>query len=89
MSKVKEEAKQLSDWTLDGETLSKTFSFQEFLEGIQFVQNVAIYAEGAQHHPHVTIDHTNITVQWTTVDQGALTEKDIDAAKACENLLNG
>ncbi|MBB6448431.1 4a-hydroxytetrahydrobiopterin dehydratase [Geomicrobium halophilum] len=87
MQNVKEKAQQLDGWTLEGEKIWKTFQFNGYLEGISFVKKLAVYAEGVQHHPHVTIDHTNVTVQWTTVDQGALTEKDITAAQASENLL--
>ncbi|SDI55726.1 4a-hydroxytetrahydrobiopterin dehydratase [Natribacillus halophilus] len=87
MADVKKEAERLEGWTLEGEKISKTFSFDGYLEGIAFVKKIAVYAEGVQHHPHVTIDHTNVTVLWTTVDQGALTEKDIAAARATDNLL--
>lgn len=87
MKDVKEEARELAGWTLEGEKIWKCFSFDSYFEGISFLNKIAVYAEGVQHHPHVTIDHTNVTVQWTTVDQGALTEKDIAAAKASDNLL--
>ncbi|AXF57892.1 4a-hydroxytetrahydrobiopterin dehydratase [Salicibibacter kimchii] len=88
MKDVKTEAKELEGWSLEGEKIRKSFSFDTYFEGISFVSKLAVYAEGVQHHPHVTIDHTNVTVQWTTVDQGALTAKDIAAAKASDNLLN-
>ncbi|QQK80869.1 4a-hydroxytetrahydrobiopterin dehydratase [Salicibibacter cibi] len=87
MNDVKAKAQELTGWSLEGEKIQKRFSFDSYFEGISFVNKIAVYAEGVQHHPHVTIDHTNVTVQWTTVDQGALTEKDIAAANASDNLL--
>ncbi|MFB4213682.1 4a-hydroxytetrahydrobiopterin dehydratase [Shouchella sp. JSM 1781072] len=88
MSQIKKEAEKLSGWTVEDETLTRSFSFGNFLEGIDFVQNLAAYSEGAQHHPFITIDHTTITVKWTTVDQGKLTQKDLDAAKACNQFYS-
>ncbi|MFS0788563.1 4a-hydroxytetrahydrobiopterin dehydratase [Shouchella sp. 1P09AA] len=88
MSQIKKEAEKLSGWTVENETLTRSFSFSNFLEGIDFVQNLAAYSEGAQHHPFITIDHTTITVKWTTVDQGKLTQKDLDAAKACNQFYS-
>jgi 4a-hydroxytetrahydrobiopterin dehydratase len=86
MSQIKKEANEMTGWTLEDETLIKEFSFTDFLKGIDFVQNVAAYAEGAQHHPYVIIDHTTITIKWTTVDQGKLTKKDLEAARACDTF---
>ncbi|GAK11789.1 4a-hydroxytetrahydrobiopterin dehydratase [Geomicrobium sp. JCM 19039] len=86
MSTAKEQVAQLNGWELQEETIEKTYGFNAYLVGITFVSNVARYAEAVQHHPHVTIDHTNVTVKWTTVDQGQLTEKDIHAAQASDNL---
>jgi len=88
LSQIKKEAEKLSGWTVEDETLTRSFSFGNFLEGIDFVQNLAAYSEGAQHHPFITIDHTTITVKWTTVDQGKLTQKDLDAAKACNQFYS-
>lgn len=88
MSQIKKEAAELTGWSLENETLVREFTFNDFLKGIDFVQNVSAYAEGAQHHPYVVIDHTTITIKWTTVDEGKLTRKDIEAAQACNNFYN-
>ncbi|WP_054704491.1 4a-hydroxytetrahydrobiopterin dehydratase [Bacillus sp. JCM 19041] len=86
MSQIKKEAKEMAGWELEDETLVREFTFDNFLKGIDFVQNVAAYAEGAQHHPYLIIDHTTITIKWTTVDEGKLTKKDIEAAQACDTF---
>ncbi len=82
------EAEKLEHWTVEGETLIRSFSFDDFLAGIDFVQNVSAYSEGAQHHPYIIIDHTTITIKWTTVDKGKLTQKDLDAARACDQFYS-
>ncbi|MGN7287519.1 4a-hydroxytetrahydrobiopterin dehydratase [Shouchella rhizosphaerae] len=87
MSQIKKTAKALPGWTVEGEALWRTFTFDHFLKGIDFVENVAAYSEGAQHHPVITIDHTAVSIKWTTVDEGKLTQKDIDAAKACNQFF--
>lgn len=86
MADVKAQAEELEGWTLEEETLKKKFKFDNYLDGLAFVQNLGVYAESVQHHPHISIIYTNITVKWTTHSDKALTEKDVAAAKATDNV---
>lgn len=86
MSDVKSEVEKLDGWTLEEEKISKKYKFAKYLDGIDFTEKISIYAEGVQHHPGITINHTTVTVSWTTFSKKELTEKDIAGAKACENL---
>ncbi|SFP78010.1 4a-hydroxytetrahydrobiopterin dehydratase [Salibacterium halotolerans] len=80
---------ELDGWKRsDAKTIERTFSFDEFLTGISFVDKVAEYAEEVQHHPHVTIDHTTITIRYSTHDQGGITEKDMSSAAACNRIFD-
>ena len=87
MSDVKTQAEKLDGWELDGEKLKKTFKFDKYLEGIAFVQKLGVYAESQQHHPGISINHTNVSVTWTTFSKKELTEKDIAGAKSTDNVL--
>ncbi|MGY4689476.1 4a-hydroxytetrahydrobiopterin dehydratase [Salibacterium sp. K-3] len=79
---------ELDGWERsDAKTIERTFSFKEFLTGISFVDKMAAYAEDVQHHPHVTIDYTTITVRLSTHDQGGITEKDMDSAEAYNRIF--
>lgn len=87
MSDVKEQAEKLDGWELDGEKLKKTYRFDKYLDGIEFVKKLAVYAESVQHHPGISINHTNVTITWTTFSKKELTEKDVAGAKATDNVL--
>ncbi|AKG72824.1 4a-hydroxytetrahydrobiopterin dehydratase [Salinicoccus halodurans] len=86
MADVKAEVEKLDGWSIDNETISKKFKFDKYLDGISFVEKIGTYAEGVQHHPGISINYTTVAVSWTTHSKKELTEKDIAAAKACNNL---
>ena len=64
-------------WSLDGETITRTFVFSDFNEAMGFVTRVAIAAEVADHHPDIDIRWNKVTLALTTHDEGALTGKDL------------
>jgi 4a-hydroxytetrahydrobiopterin dehydratase len=71
------------EWQLDGETITRTFVFDDFVEAIGFVNKVAIAAEVADHHPDIDIRWNKVTLALSTHSEGALTAKDTAlAAKA-------
>jgi len=86
MTDIKAQVEKLDGWSVENEMVIRKFKFDKYLDGISFVENIGIYAEGVQHHPFISIDYTTVTVSWTTHSKNSLTEKDIAAAKACNNL---
>lgn len=73
-------------WTKIGETIQKTFSFDDsggkspFLKGLAFIEHIATLAEEANHHPDITFTYNRVVISLTTHDKGMLTEKDFDLA---------
>ncbi len=67
-------------WSRKGDLLTKTFQFQTFPAGVNFVVRVAQAAETAQHHPDIDIRYTKVTCSLTTHDAGGITQKDLDMA---------
>ena len=78
---------QHADWTLDGETISKTFAFPNFAAAMGFVTAVGVLAEKAFHHPDIDIRYSKVTLALTTHDQGGLTENDTNLAAQIEALV--
>ena len=68
------------DWKLDGEEISRTFVFADFIEAIGFVARVAMASEVADHHPDIDIRWNKVTLVLSTHDESALTEKDTKLA---------
>ncbi len=84
--KIKEMLEELPAWELQGKTIVKTFIFTDFLRAMGFLNAVATTAEGAQHHPDMTINYNQVTMSLTTHSEGGLTDKDFDMAGKIEAL---
>ena len=74
----------LPGWTRKGETLSKTYSFARFGDGIAFVNTVATIADGMDHHPDIDIRYTDVTFALSTHSAGGITQMDLDLATKIE-----
>lgn len=73
----------------EGNTLKALFEFGDFLEAVDFVNQVADVAIQEEHHPDIFLhDYKNVTITTTTHDEGnTITQKDRDLADKIEALL--
>lgn len=76
----------LPGWELMGEGIRKKFEFAGFPEAVRFVDRLVEPAEAAQHHPNIEIVYRWVTLTLTTHDEGGVTQKDLDLARAIERL---
>jgi len=75
------------NWSAKNNALVRTFEFDAYLDGLEFVQRVAELAELVQHHPLITIDYTTVRILLQTHDAGnVVTEKDLEMAGAINKL---
>lgn len=77
---------QHPEWSLDGETITRTFVFDDFVEAMGFVTKVAIAAEAADHHPDIDVRWNKVTLALTTHSEHALTAKDTDLAARADGF---
>ena len=73
-------------WNEKDNTITKTFKFSSYLDGIDFVNEVANLSEQENHHPDITVGYCKVTISLTTHDAGTLTEKDYKLAKLIDDL---
>ena len=73
-------------WNEIDNTITKTFEFNSYLDGIDFVNAVANVAEQENHHPDISIGYCKVTNSLTTHDAGTKTEKDYKLAKLIDDL---
>ncbi|USR93048.1 4a-hydroxytetrahydrobiopterin dehydratase [Phormidium yuhuli AB48] len=85
-SEIQSQASQLSDWTVEGKELKRTFKFKDFVQAINFVNQLVEPAEAAGHHPDLSISYNKVTVILTSHDAGGLTESDFEMAKTISAL---
>ena len=76
----------LKGWARAGNAISKTFAFARFIEGIEWVDRVALIAERFDHHPDLDIRYTKITATLATHSAGGLTKLDFDLAREMDAL---
>ncbi len=78
---------ELPEWSVNAGTLQRTFKFENFVEAMKFVNNVAKRAEKAQHHPDILVRYSKVTLTLTTHDAGGISQKDFDLAREVDGLL--
>jgi len=76
----------LPGWERHDETIEKTFKHPDFVQAMEFVNALAVMAEGAHHHPDIDIRYNRVTIRLTTHDAGGLTQADLDLALGIEGL---
>ena len=83
---IKTELAGLGGWAREGNSLTKTYKFAKFAEGIAFVDRVAKAADAADHHPDIDIRYTKIKIELSTHDAGGITAADAKLAKEIETM---
>ena len=74
------------DWEIEGETISRTYVFDDFSGAMGFVTKVGLAAEAADHHPDIDIRWNKVTLNLTTHSEKALTTNDTELAAKADSL---
>ncbi len=82
---IDEKLQEFPEWSQSGETLQRTFRFDNFLGAMAFVSRIADLAEEHQHHPDILIRYNKVTLTLSTHDAGGITEKDFNYARDTDN----
>ncbi len=79
--------KYLDGWIFSNNKIYKDFSFDTYLNGIEFVNSLARIAEERNHHPDLNVGWCRVEVIFTSHDQGGVTDLCIEMAKMVESIL--
>jgi 4a-hydroxytetrahydrobiopterin dehydratase len=77
----------LDGWEYHDGKISKELTFNSYMEGIEFVNILAVKAEEVNHHPDLEISWCRVKVTYTSHDQGGVTQQCISMAKMVEDFL--
>ena len=77
---------KLSGWSLESNSISKDFSFDNFKDALHFVNNVGEIAEKHNHHPDIMINYNLVKLNLTTHSSHGLTSKDFEVALEIDKL---
>jgi 4a-hydroxytetrahydrobiopterin dehydratase len=83
---IEESLKGLAGWESTGQTIHKEFKFDDFVDAIDFVNDVADLAESADHHPDIDIRYTEVTLTLWTHSEGGVTQRDTALAEEVEQV---
>ena len=76
----------LPGWARTGGHISKTFMFADFNQAWGFMTRVALLAEKRDHHPEWRNVWNKVEISLTTHDAGGLSIRDLELAKAIEEV---
>jgi len=83
---LKERMKKIPEWELEKKHIERTFEFDDFADGIDFVNAVAEVAEEEEHHPDIDIRYNKVRLVLSTHSKGGLTELDFGLAERIDTL---
>ncbi|AAG19997.1 4a-hydroxytetrahydrobiopterin dehydratase [Halobacterium salinarum] len=73
------------DWIHDGDAITRTYTFEEYLDGVAFASEVGDLADEAFHHPEITIRYDEVEVRFTDHEAGGVTSQDIELARRTDD----
>ena len=85
-TEIEQNMSTIPQWQQQGQTIIRTFEFENFVQAIDFVNKLVEPAETAAHHPDIAISYNKVTVSLTTHDAGGLTQKDFELAQTISEL---
>jgi 4a-hydroxytetrahydrobiopterin dehydratase len=83
---VTENLKNMEGWIFKNQGIEKKFIFKNFRNALGFIVQVGILAEKFNHHPELFNVYNKVNIRLSTHDAGGVTEKDLELAKAIEEL---
>ncbi|MDT8363242.1 MAG: 4a-hydroxytetrahydrobiopterin dehydratase [Nitrosomonas sp.] len=78
---------KLDGWQLIENKISKTFSFRNFYQTMNFVNAVAWIANREDHHPDMAVSYNSCQVTYSTHAINGLSENDFICAAKIDLLL--
>ena len=74
-------------WDYAHKKISKSFSFDAYMEGIEFVQKLAVLAETQNHHPDINIGWCKVDISITSHDLGGVSTKCVNLALGIDSIF--
>jgi 4a-hydroxytetrahydrobiopterin dehydratase len=84
---IQQSLADLPGWSLEGDSIERTFVFSTFREAMSFLVRVAFEAEDLDHHPELNNVYNRVRVTLCTHDAGnKVTELDLELARRINHL---
>ena len=77
---------ELENWQYGNKKINKVYTFDSYMESIDFINSVAKKAEEVNHHPDLTVGYCKINIEITSHDLGGVTTGCIELAQSIESI---
>ncbi|MPZ95231.1 MAG: 4a-hydroxytetrahydrobiopterin dehydratase [Propionibacteriales bacterium] len=75
-------------WESRDGALMRSVHAPDFIGGIRLVDEVAVVAEGLNHHPDIDIRWTTVTFHLSTHSEGGVTKHDVELAGRIDEIVD-
>lgn len=79
---------QTPGWELVGDSIHKTYRFQNFVQAMEFANRVTSTAEEENHHPDLHVSWGKVRVELSTHSIGGLSNNDFIMAAKINQIYN-
>ena len=86
-AEIEKALKTLPKWKLEDGKLVREWTFKDFVQAMKFVNQVAVMAEVAGHHPDIDVRYNRVVLGLVSHDAGGITERDVAMASQIETDL--
>ena len=74
-------------WKYSDNKISKSYTFDTYIHGIESVNKIAKLAESQNHHPEIFIGYCNVDISISSHDLGGVSTKCVNLALGIDNIL--
>ena len=87
-AEVQQALQKLPGWKKTGNAIERNFQFANFVQAMDFVNQIAEAAEAVNHHPDIHISYNKVTLALVSHDAGGITQRDIRMAGKINELAS-
>jgi 4a-hydroxytetrahydrobiopterin dehydratase len=85
-AELQQALQKLPGWKKNGNAIERNFQFANFVQAMDFVNQIAEAAEAVNHHPDIHISYNKVTMTLVSHDSGGVTQRDIRMAGKINEL---
>lgn len=83
---IQDRMNEIPNWRLEEDSIVRDWSFNDFSEAMDFINQIARLAEDHDHHPELFNVYNKVTLKFSTHDAGGLTNRDFKIARDIDSL---
>jgi len=88
-TEIKKKIETLEGWNYTNNSIYKEYTFDSYMDGIQYVNQLAVKAEENNHHPDIFVGWCEINLAFTSHDHGGVTQLCLRMAQEADKIFLG